>query len=699
MSVLIFGQHCSRVSLEKQEQEYEIESSSNKFLMSPPTDFKVKHKYIFFIDMSNSMISGPCPQDVNANILFTVFPSYNVYDPNKGVGNKYDHRADGIDCQVNPDLAISWKNITTANPNLQSLPPTFFNTTLGVDFEGHRLTLVRNWIMSVLTTADRETLDSAQVMLIPVSGGVSQRKLNQKLLNITKATSPISFLQLKDPKVLQVLDFLLTEQEKNLELVKNDDPFRYNDTTMGTSSPGSLLKSLYEYLYRDMYEQYKKGALSETEYDFIQLGDGIITPTEKTFEDTLKFSALCSSCATLRQSCVGACSKIVTDMVDSWGDPLDNKLETMEFNFGLIQTLPIYFGAGTIRFNFIKLKKDRSIALWPSEKIFFEELKPLFDAKKRRINIWESANAEAPFKLPGSRSSSISYKITDIFVLNPNVRFNQNGNLDIDSDGDGLFNNEDTELGLNLNISRTNSFCLDGFMKNKAFVERCVDMAKSHSCDPNLDSDGDSLNECEEILLGTDPFDFDSDNDSIPDYFEWLYGFNPLVNDLQKDSNSDGIPNLINFSNGMGPNFSLKQISEDKYVRYDLNNLGKVQISDPLLGPILVDSFQLVLKYVPTLQTSPIDIEEQVPLFSARNLVVTGGQADRKRIDTKDQLISYSNESQMNQIITMARIIDQNDSSRIYWRLYKKNIKIGATLKQPELDLSAFKQIRTMDRN
>lgn len=695
----VLGQQCSNVDLESKAPDVYFQSSLNKFVLSPPNDFGVKHKYVFFIDMSNSMISGPCPQDVNADILFKVFPAYDVYDPNKRSGNRNDHRADGVDCQVNPNLEISWKNISTANPDITATPPTFYQTTLGVDAEGHRLSVVRKWLLNLLASADKETVDSAEVMIVPVSGGVSQRKLNALVKTITKSDSPLIFQPLKDPKVFLLLDLLLEEQNKNISLVKTEDPFRYNDTSMGTSSTGSLIYSLYERVYRDMYDEYKKGKLAETEYDFVQLTDGLSTPTEKMFKDTLDFSARCASCSSTRQTCAGACSRIVADMLDSWGNPLDNQLEMMEYNFGLLQTLPVYFGGGTIRFNFVKMRKDRILALWPSEKPFFDELKPKFEAKKRHINIWDFLGEDAPFRLPGTGISSVSFKLTDLFVLNPSVRFNSKGVLDIDSDGDGLFNSEELALGTNPSVARTNGFCLDGFMKNAAFADRCRAMAISRSCDPSLDSDGDSLNECEEILLGTDPFDFDSDGDSIPDYLEWLYGFNPLVSDQQRDSNGDGVPNFVNFSSGLPPNLTLESVSKDKYVQYDLNNLGKARIPDAKLGSILVDSFQLILKYIPTLIPMPVHPSEQVELFSIRNLIVSNQNVDRLKISPDEQLLPFPKDGMNNQILSLARLIDQDDNSKVFWRIYKVNIGVDAKIIQPELDLSLFKQMRTKDSN
>lgn len=648
--------------------------------------------------MSNSMISASCPQDVNANLIFSTNPAYTVYDPNKGVGNANDHRADGSDCQVNPNLPQAQQYISTANPNINAVPAQFYQTPKGVDPDANRLVIAKKWVTDLLSTADESTLSTAMIMIVPISGGVAQTQLFKKLETDLQIRNAISFMSITDQKVLQVLDLLLQEHKRNYALVQSNDEFRYSGTTMGTSSPGSLLRLTYDTMFQDMSALHAKGLSTQAEYNFVHIGDGVVTPTEKQFQDVLNFTSLCQTCSASRQTCAGVCSKVVTDMETAWGKPRDNDIDFMDFNLGLMQSMPIYFGTGVFRTDFVQLRKDTTKALWPTEITFFDALKAKSEAKKRRVNIWQSNSTDTPYKLPGVEKSSINYKLTDIYALNTNVRFNATGVLDIDSDGDGLFDSEELSLNLDPTVSRTNHYCLDGFMKNPAFRERCEAMAQSKSCDPTLDSDGDSLNECEESLLGTDPFDFDSDGDGVPDYLEWIYGFNPLVSDYQKDSNGDGYPNLVNFSAGLHPNTPLAQVDPNTYVNYALNSVGKTQVEDPLKGNVWVEMFQLLVKRVPTLVGLAGDSNKQSLLFPSRDTAATVVK-NRQPIPAREQLINVINNAGTNQITILARIIDRDDPSRAFWRLYKSDVLVKQEISQPQIDLSLLKQIRVMDRN
>lgn len=697
--VLVIGfQQCSRVPLEMKKDTAFASSSANPFVLGPPTDFSVIHRYVLYIDMSNSMISASCPQDVNANINFTVNPTYTVYDPNKGAGNPNDHRADASDCRVNPSLADTWQSTTTANPNINAVPAQFYETPKGVDPNANRLVIAKTWITQLLQTADSSTLNSAKIMIVPISGGVSQTKLFNKLASDAGVTNPISFISVTDPKVLKILDVLLSEHNRNYTAVQSNDEFRFSQTTMGTSSPGALFRLTYDAMFQDMSNLHTKGLSTQAEYNFIHIGDGVVTPTEDQFQKVLNFTSLCQTCSASRQTCAGTCSKIVTDMETAWGKPKDNDIDFMDFNLGLMQAMPIYFGTGVFKTDFVQLRKDTMQALWPTEITFFDGLKAKSEAKNRKVNIWQSNSSDVPFKLPGVEKSSISYKLTDLYVLNTNVRFNSAGKLDIDSDGDGLFDSEEIAMGFEPTKSRTNGYCLDGFMKNPAFRERCEAMAQAKSCDPTLDSDGDSLNECEESLLGTDPFDFDTDGDGVPDYLEWLYGFNPLVSDYQKDSNGDGYPNLVNFSAGLHPNTPLATIDPINYVNYALNSIGKTQVNDPIKGNVWVEMFQLLVKHVPTLQGLVGSSNNQSPLYPSRDTAMTTTVA-RQPIQARDQLINVLNNKTANQITVLARVIDRDDPSRAFWRLYKADVFVQQEISQPQIDLSNLRQIRVMDRN
>lgn len=60
---------------------------------------------------------------------------------------------------------------------------------------------------------------------------------------------------------------------------------------------------------------------------------------------------------------------------------------------------------------------------------------------------------------------------------------------------------------------------------------------------PYTDLDSDQLNECEEILLGTDPSLPDTDGDALPDWVEVYFGTDYLHPDALTDSDWDGVSN------------------------------------------------------------------------------------------------------------------------------------------------------------
>ena len=59
----------------------------------------------------------------------------------------------------------------------------------------------------------------------------------------------------------------------------------------------------------------------------------------------------------------------------------------------------------------------------------------------------------------------------------------------------------------------------------------------------HVDSDGDGLWDCDELLLGTNSEAVDTDGDGVPDLIEWLGGTQPAVPDMENDPDSDGLLN------------------------------------------------------------------------------------------------------------------------------------------------------------
>lgn len=81
--------------------------------------------------------------------------------------------------------------------------------------------------------------------------------------------------------------------------------------------------------------------------------------------------------------------------------------------------------------------------------------------------------------------------------------------------------------------------------------------------DADLDLDGDSLSNKDELLFLTDPTVTDTDADSIPDGFEVTYGLDPTIEDSGRDSDQDGLTNYQEFLVGSDPGDSNSGLPND----------------------------------------------------------------------------------------------------------------------------------------
>jgi len=134
-----------------------------------------------------------------------------------------------------------------------------------------------------------------------------------------------------------------------------------------------------------------------------------------------------------------------------------------------------------------------------------------------------------------------------------------------DEDGDGITNQDE------INLTGTNPLLADS---DGDGVSDLVEIGPSYSSplnttggalidalNPNNDSDGDGLNNQEEVNFGSNPLSTDSDADGLDDVVEQALGLNPNsadsdndgTNDIAEDSDSDGLPNGVEISLGTDP--------------------------------------------------------------------------------------------------------------------------------------------------
>ncbi|MEW5850139.1 MAG: hypothetical protein AB2A00_15220 [Myxococcota bacterium] len=159
------------------------------------------------------------------------------------------------------------------------------------------------------------------------------------------------------------------------------------------------------------------------------------------------------------------------------------------------------------------------------------------------------------FQSPGELSfRQLEYNATrntfvmkNLVAVNLNARATPDG-LKPDSDADGLTDDEERALGTQpLRVDSDD----DGIGDRLEHVLRSVGLDPLRADAPttctglekNHDRDGDGLNDCEEVLLGTDSTLFDSDADGFPDRVEFLGGTNYLDNDVSGDVDQDGTRN------------------------------------------------------------------------------------------------------------------------------------------------------------
>ena len=685
-ALLLVTQQCSDVRLKAPDFETEFQSRGFPYRLYPPSDYERLRRYVILVDMSKSMLSGPCPYDVGNSPYFHPDTSYRPFDPNKDTGSDLnDGRGAARSCYVDPDLPVE------AGQHIVPQPYQFgmqYGTYKGNDYEGLRLKILEQWIDQLKNNLTLQARRNALIMIVPVSGGTSQVKLDN--------LDPISrkFVSIDDPKIEESFDMMRSENHRNLDLINNPSiKGRWDQLSMGTTAPGEILGDVYSQMDEDMRTLNDLGLLSQSSYKVMYLGDGMITPLEENQKDVLAINRFCNG-----EVGDSLCSTLIASMNRSWGEATLNTARALDLKLSLIQSLPKFYGSGLVEIDFLQLQPERTAKGANGQPNMFKTLAKMAAERQGRITIWDVDDQDPPFDLATPAMETKLYKMTNMFIFNPNVRVDLNGITRTDADGDGLFDEEERALGLDPYATRTNGYCLDSIMANGAFAQRCDSFAYGSACDPSLDSDGDGLNQCEEIILGTDSFDFDTDGDALPDFLEWLYGFNPLTPDTDLDTSGDGTPNLVNFSAGLGPMHYHGQIPNLQKSSYSIDFLDNEVLIDEELGQVQIEQYRVELKNILTASLPALDLTQRDQLYFSR-LNKNSSNLGKVRIPEKHQLLNCSIKPLTNRVVALVRLVDEQEPHLASWRIMKFLLSEHTSGRGHTLDLSAFEQMKVMDVN
>jgi hypothetical protein len=133
-----------------------------------------------------------------------------------------------------------------------------------------------------------------------------------------------------------------------------------------------------------------------------------------------------------------------------------------------------------------------------------------------------------------------------LIAMNRNT-LSRSGEVLIDSDGDGLADDEEVTLGTDPTLVDSDNDRLSDGVEVRMGLKPQNDPANIDvitGCNPETDTDGDRLNDCEERVLGTDGCIADTDGDGLPDLAEHLGGTNPLIPEDLQDDERDGLSNV-----------------------------------------------------------------------------------------------------------------------------------------------------------
>ncbi len=711
MSLFIFSfQNCGNVNVDP--IKFSSQSTVGMELeMKPPTSLKWNRRFVFFVDMSYSMVSGPCPFDVDvSNSVHGFDQNYVDFDPNfPEDANFNDSRYRVSDCSVDTNLKFGEMKLDYKNPsNPVGLPN--HKTYKGSDFAGNRFAVITTWLDQMRRSNNPEFLERTQILIIPTASGVGFNRLLEKY-----PLKNNGFLTLSNADYLKLsegLTYLKNIHDETRTAVLRvpserflDDP-NLDKNKMGTSSYQYAMTKTFPLIDKEMEKLAFTGELTQTSFKIVAFADQRVNPVEEHFTKALG------------QTAFSTCTECRTDLTDAWGTASFSNLVDVDLKLALVQGLTKYYGAGLIETEFLHLTNNtpvyplifKSSNLLTGQQLTGEEfpnnqlqvINHLHTKSLERnasSQVIQLPTSSPPYRIANVNTGITTFKATNVFILNMNYRIDNNGFPRIDTDGDGVTDDLEVIRSLDPLTPRTNEYCLDSISIEPTLRNRCESLADAGLCNATLDSDGDGLNECDEITVGTDPFDFDTDGDGLPDTLEILYGNNPLVDDNKTDANADGISDMINFTMGLMPLQKPETINPLNLIKVSLKFLEPGILNDINLGKVRVDRLDLAIDNFPLAKTIAISPYRKAPdTYYLRN-GSRGFDPVSSTINPRQSLIKPILTPNTNNLVALLRIVDPDEPQKVYWEVLNSEVNVlQSQTNLGKINISEFVQMKVVDR-
>ena len=703
--LVVTFQNCGKVNVDP--IQYSSQSTVAMDLqMKAPTSQKWNRRYVFIIDMSYSMVSGPCPFDVDVdNTVHGFTGRYIDYDPNFPTESDFnDARFRMVDCSVDTNLAFgSFKLDYVNNASPERVPN--HKTFKGADYDGNRLKILKEWLKQMRASNNAEFLSRTQILILPTASGDAFARL---LKDYPQATP--QFVGVNDVSVDQIVNYLSSvhDMTKTKAIISPEERFasdaELNSVKMGTTNYTYAIDKTFQLVDKEMERLARIGELTQTSFKVINFLDQRVNPFQEQVDKALVEFPNCAHCPAA--------------LTAAWGPVSNTKLEDADLKVSLIQGLTKYYGAGLIETEFMSLTGNNPVfpVLFNAKTVagaqvgsgpeFPNPQQNLIDylnqkSKDRNApsKVIEVSTGAVPYRMANVNTGITTFKSTHILFFNMNYRLDNNGQPLVDTDGDGVPDVIELQHGLDPILARSNGYCLDSINIEPTLKARCESLAFSGLCNPSLDSDGDSLNECDELTIGTDPYDFDTDGDGIPDFMEVVFGTNPLVDDSQRDANADGVSDFMNLTMGLTPLLKPAAIDPKNTLHLSINFLDPSIVPDSNLGKVRVDNFQLTLENFPLARTTRVgSAANYKDTYFLRN-GARGFNPVTSKINPAQSLLRPIKTPNTNNVLAVLRIVDPDEPQKVYWEVmsFETNV-IGTNTNLGSIDMSNFTEMKVVDR-